>query len=156
MTAATSSQQTEEAMEPALVLIAEDEEPLAETVAFIVRETGYTPLIALHGRQALELARARRPALLILDLMLPYLDGAAVIAALREDARSDGTSAPPIVVMTGASLAMARAARADAVLRKPFHLADLEQLLRRFLAPAPAADQVQTANGSATRQVGTP
>ncbi len=139
MSGTTSTQASQDAREAAVVLIADDEEPLAETVAFIVREAGYTPLIALHGREALELARARRPALLILDLMLPYLDGEAVIAALRADAKGDGTSAPPIVVMTGASLPRARAAGADTVLRKPFHLEDLEVVLRRFLAPEPTA-----------------
>jgi DNA-binding response OmpR family regulator len=127
--------------EPALVLIAEDEEPLAETVAFAVHEAGYTPLVALHGRQALELARSRRPALLILDLMLPYIDGSAIIAALREDARAGGVM-PPIVLMTGASLVQARAVGADVVLRKPFHLADLTQLLHRFLVPVSSSTDV--------------
>ncbi len=156
MTAATSTQHAEEAMEPALVLIAEDEEPLAETVGFIVREAGHTPLIALHGRQALELARARRPALLIVDLMLPYLDGAAVIAAVRADAKGNGAVAPPIILMTGAGQDRARAAGADVVVRKPFHLADLERLLKRYLATVPAADQVPAASGSIPRQVETP
>ena len=155
MTLATSAQHPDEAMEPALVLIAEDEEPLAETVAFIVREAGYMPLIALHGRQALELARARHPALLIVDLMLPYLDGAALIAAVREDAKGNGTIGPAIILMTSASPARARAAGADVVLRKPFHLADLEQLLRRFLAHASAADQVWLSGGSVPEQVET-
>jgi CheY-like chemotaxis protein len=156
MTLAKSAQHPDEAMEPALVLIAEDEEPLAETVAFIVREAGYTPLIALHGRQALELARTRHPALLIVDLMLPYLDGAAVIAAVREDAKGTGAIGPAIILMTGASPDRARAAGADVVLRKPFHLADLEQLLRRFLALPSAADQVGLSGGSVPEHVETP
>lgn len=122
--------------EPALVLIAEDEELLAETVAFVVQRAGYRSLIALHGRAALDLARAHRPALLIADLMLPYLDGAAVIAALRADESMTGEAAPPVILITAASLVQARAAGADVVLRKPFHLADLEILLTRFLAPA--------------------
>jgi DNA-binding response OmpR family regulator len=143
-------------MEPALVLIAEDEEPLAETVAFIVREAGYMPVIALHGRQALELARARHPALLIVDLMLPYLDGAAVIAAVREDARGNGAFAPAIILMTAASAARARAAGADVVLRKPFHLADLEQLLRRFLVPSPHADHARLTGGPVSERLETP
>jgi DNA-binding response OmpR family regulator len=156
MSAAPSTQHAEDAREPALVLIAEDEEPLAETIAFMVREAGYTPLIALHGRQALELARARQPALLIVDLMLPYLDGAAVIAAVREDAQGTGAGAPALILMTGASPVRARAAGADVVLRKPFHLADLEQVLRRFLAPASAADHVPRSGGSVPDHTETP
>jgi hypothetical protein len=50
MSAMTSGVPVADAVGPALVLIAEDEEPLAETVAFAVREAGYTPLVALHGR----------------------------------------------------------------------------------------------------------
>ena len=125
--------------EPALVLIVEDEEPLAETVAFIVRQAGYTPLVALHGRQGLELARAQRPALVITDLMLPHLDGAALIAALRAEAEERGEEAPPMVLMTAAGPASARAAGADVLLRKPFHLAELEELLIRFLEPPSVA-----------------
>lgn len=121
--------------EPPLVLIVEDEEPLAETISFVVQQAGYIPLIALHGRQGVTLARTRKPALLITDLMLPYLDGAAVIAAVRADAAEAGTNAPPIILVTAASPADARGARADVVLRKPFYLTDLEALLRRFLGP---------------------
>ena len=133
------------ASEPVLVLIAEDEEPLAETVAFIVQRAGYYPLVALNGRQALDIARQKRPALVITDLMLLYLDGTELIAALRADARARGEEASPIVLMTAANPALARAAGADALLRKPFHLADLEELLVRFLGPSPSAKRERRA-----------
>jgi len=122
--------------DPALVLIIEDEEPLAETIAFMVRAAGHRPLVAFHGRQGLELARGERPALLIVDLMLPHLEGSAIIAALRADATISGQPAPPSILMTAANLPRARAACADVVLLKPFQLADLETLLRRFLGPS--------------------
>ena len=121
-----------------LVLIAEDEEPLAELVRFVVGEAGYSPLVALNGREALALARDRRLALLIADLMMPHLDGSELIAALRADAAGGGAPVPPTILMTAADMARAREAGADAVLRKPFHLADLAALLRRFLGPPPA------------------
>jgi two-component system chemotaxis response regulator CheY len=120
---------------PKLVLIVEDEEPLAETISYVVRAAGYTPLVAVHGRHALELARTQRPAVLITDLMLPYLDGAGLIAALRADALATGEAPPAIILITAASRIEALAAGAEVVLRKPFHLADLEALLRRFLEP---------------------
>lgn len=127
-----------------LVLIVEDEEPLAELISFVVQNAGYTPWVAMHGRQGLEDARVLRPALVITDLMLPYLDGAELIAALRNDAVSSGLSSPPIILMTAASLIQARTAGADVVLRKPFRLADLEALLRRFLGPPPVPVPVGT------------
>jgi two-component system chemotaxis response regulator CheY len=122
---------------PALVLIAEDEEPIAETVSYVVEDAGYTPLVAAHGRQALELARAQRPALLITDLMMPHLDGADLIAALRADAAADGLGALPVIVLTAAGLPQALAAGGDVVLRKPFELRELEALLHRFLGSPP-------------------
>ena len=117
------------------VLIVEDEVPIAEVVASVVTEAGYTPLVAPNGRQALELARAHHPALVITDLMMPHLTGAELIATLRAEAKATGRTAMPIILMTAASLVRARTAQADAVLCKPFDLAQLDALLRRFLRP---------------------
>jgi DNA-binding response OmpR family regulator len=130
------SNPVEQAREPDLVLIVEDEEPLAETISYVVRTAGYEPVIAFHGKQGLQLARDRRPALVITDMMLAYLSGVDLTAALRADATSGGRPAPTIILMTAANLAQARVAGADAVLRKPFRLKDLEGMLDRFLGPA--------------------
>ena len=118
----------------ALVLIAEDEEPIAELLSYVVQDAGYTPLVALHGRQALALARDRWPALVITDLMMPYLSGADLIAALAAEATANGRARPPAILVTGAGPSQARAAGADVVLYKPFQVADLDALLHHFLA----------------------
>ena len=120
-----------------LVLIAEDEEPIAELLAYVVQDAGYAPLVASHGRQALELARERWPALLIADLMMPYLSGADLIAALAAEAAASDRARPPVILVTGAGPPQARGAGADVVLYKPFQVADLEALLHRFLTRAP-------------------
>ena len=117
----------------ALVLIAEDEEPVAELLSYVVEDAGYTPLVAFHGRQALELTRERRPALVITDLMMPYLSGADLVAALSTEAAAGDGARPPVILVTGAGPSQARAAGADVVLYKPFQVADLEALLHRFL-----------------------
>jgi two-component system response regulator VicR len=124
--------------EPFLVLIAEDEEPIAEAIAMLVEDCGYTPLIANNGRQALELARARRPALIITDLMMPYLDGDELITALRSDAARDAHQPAPTILLSAAGLRRMQVAHADVLLPKPFDLDDLERLLLRFLGPPPA------------------
>ncbi len=124
---------------PSLVLIAEDEEPIAEAIALLVEDLGYTPLVASNGRQALELARARRPALVITDLMMPYLDGDELIAALHADAARDGYAAPPTILLSAAGLRRMKTSGADVLLPKPFELSELETLLRRFLGPPPAS-----------------
>lgn len=118
---------------PRLILIAEDEEPIAEALSFILEDAGYTPLVASHGAQALELARVHRPALVITDLMMPHLDGTALIQALRADAQLNGHAPPPIILMTAAGMKKAEEAGADAVVRKPFNLTDLEALIRRLI-----------------------
>ncbi len=120
----------------ALVLIVDDDKPIADFVAAVVAQAGYTPIVATNGTQALELARTHRPALVITDLMLPFMSGGTLIAELRVAAQESGRVAPPVVLMTAAGLRHARSAGADEVLSKPFDLDELEALLRRFVGPA--------------------
>jgi CheY-like chemotaxis protein len=119
--------------EPSLVLIVEDEEPIAEALAYIVQDAGYVPVIAAHGRQALKIARARRPALIITDLMMPLMDGAELIAALQADALDGKGPAPPVVLMTAGGMRRTQEVGANEVLRKPFTLEEVEELLHRYL-----------------------
>lgn len=114
-----------------LVLIAEDEEPIALALSFIVEDAGYTPLVAAHGREALELARARHPALIITDLMMPRMTGQELIAILRQEAQEDHHI--PIILMSAAGKAYVADSGADALLPKPFDITQVEDLLRRFL-----------------------
>jgi CheY-like chemotaxis protein len=124
-----------------LILIAEDEQPIAEALSMIIEDAGYeAPLIATNGKQAQALVRTHRPALIFADLMMPLMDGAELIAAVRADAALDSHAPPPIVLMTAAGMRRAREVRADALLRKPFDLSEVEALLLRFLDP-PAPKQ---------------
>jgi len=127
-----------------LILIAEDEEPIAEALAMIFEDAGYgTPLQATNGKLAQALVRTHRPALIFTDLMMPLMDGAELIAAVRADAALDSHLPPPIVLMTAAGMRRAREVHADALLRKPFTLDEVEALLLRFLgppAPKPAGE----------------
>ena len=118
-----------------VVLIADDEEPIAEAIGMIVEEVGALPLLARNGQHALELARTRWPALLITDWMMPILDGLSLIQALRQQAALDGLPPVPTILLTAARLPRPVAAEADAFLTKPFELDELEALLRRLLAP---------------------
>lgn len=114
-----------------VVLIAEDEEPIADALAYLVQSAGYRAVVAVHGAAALELAQAHRPDLIITDLMMPQMGGEELIRALRQT--WPGT-APPIVLMTAAGRRYAEAAGADAVLLKPFEIEEVEALLQRFLS----------------------
>jgi DNA-binding response OmpR family regulator len=65
------------------VLVVDDEEPLARLVADYLTGDGFAADVALDGEQALDLARAQRPDVVILDLMLPGIDGIEVCRRLR-------------------------------------------------------------------------
>lgn len=113
-----------------LVLIIEDEEPIADALACVVQDAGYRVIVAPHGKAGLALALQHRPALIITDLMMPQMSGPEFLRALRAELNR-GT--PPVVLMTAADIRFAQDAGADCVLKKPFKLAAVEALLRRFL-----------------------
>lgn len=115
------------------VLDADDDAPIAEVVAEMIALMGHRVRVAGNGRHALELARAIRPALVVTDLMMLGLDGAGLIVALRAEAAAVGQPPPPVILMTAAAAVPAAGAGADAVLRKPFDLLVLEDLVTRLL-----------------------
>jgi CheY-like chemotaxis protein len=118
---------------PVLVLIVDDEKPIASIVALAVEELGYPVHVAAHGREALDLIQATWPALVITDLMMPMVNGADLIAALRAEEARHGHPRVPVILMTAAGLTAAHQAGADAVLAKPFDLAELEQLIQQVV-----------------------
>lgn len=115
----------------AYVLVVEDDPDLADVIAMSLEREGYDVTIADDGEKALELARTCMPALVLLDMRMPVMDGWAFARAFRElyGART------PVVVMTAAESAAARAAEidADAALHKPFHLDALLTTVNRFV-----------------------
>ncbi len=127
--------------EAPVVLIAEDEEPIAQAIAYIVEDLGYTPAVAIHGKQALELARTYRPALVITDLMMPQMTGAELIRALRQDAAQKDYPAPPIILMSAAGRQYVDTVQADAYLPKPFDVVEVEALLEQYLGDSDYGQQ---------------
>jgi CheY-like chemotaxis protein len=123
---------------PLVVLIVEDEEPIAVALSFIVEDAGYLSLVAPHGVTALELADKVRPALIITDLMMPRMTGRELIAALRED--GSALRDIPVILMTAAGESLSAESGADAVLTKPFDVTTVEELLQRFLEPPAPPD----------------
>jgi CheY-like chemotaxis protein len=123
----------EEVPTPRLVLIVEDEEPIAEALEYIVEDHGYEVLIAQHGKQALELLREHHPELIITDLMMPQMNGAELIAEIRAAAECNGQPPVPVVLMTAAGGRYSAGVKADATLPKPFDIEQVDRVLRRFL-----------------------
>jgi DNA-binding response OmpR family regulator len=116
------------------ILIIEDETPMRTALADLLAGEGYRPLTAADGESGLERALAEKPDLILLDVMLPKLDGFAVCAELRRLARD-----MPVLMLTAKGQIEDRVtgldAGADDYLVKPFSteelLARVRALLRR-------------------------
>lgn len=118
-----------------VVLIVDDEEPIAETAGWIVEAQGYLPLLAYNGQHALELARTRWPAVLITDWMMPQMDGVELIRALHQITAQEGRPRVSTILLSAARVPTDIRAEADAFVSKPFSIEALEALLRQFLEP---------------------
>lgn len=118
------------------ILIVDDEKDIVDLVAYNIEREGYSSLKAHDGRTALELIKKHRPDLVILDLMLPGIDGLEVCRLLRKD---PATEKIPIIMLTAKSEPVDKIIGleigADDYLAKPFNvrelLARLKALLRR-------------------------
>ncbi|MCO6417882.1 response regulator transcription factor [Siccirubricoccus sp. KC 17139] len=128
------------------VLVIDDEPQIHRFLAPALSASGYAPLRAETGAEGLKRAAEGAPALILLDLGLPDMDGKALIPRLR------GFTAAPIVILSAreqeAEKVAALDAGADDYVEKPFALAELlarmRAVLRRGGRPAPAAPVVRS------------
>lgn len=123
---------------PRSVLVVDDEADLAGLLRALLEGAGYRVAVAGDGRAALRLLGAGRYDLVLSDLMMPYLDGAGLAAAMRAD---PALRAIPLVLLSAAPAAAARAAPCAAFLPKPFDVAQVLATVARLLGPAPAPQQ---------------
>ncbi len=120
------------------VLVVEDDATILDAVAYNLTQEGYSVLKASDGLRGLEIARAENPDLVILDLMLPGMDGLSVCRVLRHE------TSTPIIILTARSGEVDRIigldTGADDYIVKPFSLGELlarvRAVLRRGSTPA--------------------
>ena len=79
------------------VLIVEDDRPLSQAIQVILKKEGISFLAAYDGEEALELAISEKPDLILLDLMLPKIDGFVVLKTLREKLETKNT---PVIIVS--------------------------------------------------------
>ena len=117
-----------------LVLIADDDVDIVRFVALNLRLEGFEVVVANNGRDALDKAVELRPSLIVLDTMMPCLDGYEVCARLRDELREAQIR---VIMLTAKSLeadrAMAFTAGADDWVTKPFDPADLVSKVKHHL-----------------------
>jgi DNA-binding response OmpR family regulator len=124
-------------MSEPLILVADDDEDILLLVTTRLRRDGFNVVSASDGDQALALAREHRPALAVLDIGMPGLDGLEVLAAIRADETLRGM----LVLLLTAKAQESDVRRgydsgADAYVKKPFSPADLSARVRGLLDPA--------------------
>lgn len=121
------------------VLLIEDEPNIAEAIRFLLGRDGWAVTVLADGAQGLAAARAQRPDLVILDLMLPGLSGLEILTALRGDV---ATAAMPVMMLTakgqGRDREAAERAGANLFMAKPFSNAEIVAAARGLVPPAEA------------------
>lgn len=140
-----------DAVPSAPILVVDDDAKIVRLVRTYLERDGFTVVTAGDGPAALQAIEAHRPALVVLDLMLPELDGRAVIRAVRRDEEAART---PILVLSARSSTIDRIAGledgADDYLPKPFSPAELvlrvKSILRRV---TPSVETTPTAGTAA-------
>ena len=124
------------------ILVVDDEPDAVELIEFNLKSAGYDVVTAGDGEEALKKARATPPQLIILDLMLPEVDGLEVCKILRRDPR---THAIPIIMVTAKAAEIDRVLGlelgADDYVTKPFSPRELVLRVKRLLRDGPVSEE---------------
>jgi DNA-binding response OmpR family regulator len=130
------------------ILVVDDDAKIVRLVRTYLERDGFAVVTAADGPAALDAIERHRPALVVLDLMLPELDGRAVIRAVRRD---DEAAATPILVLSARGTTLDRIAGledgADDYLPKPFSPAELVVRVKAILRRAGPTDVTAPATG---------
>jgi two-component system alkaline phosphatase synthesis response regulator PhoP len=122
-------------MNPKKILIVDDEVDLVETLRFPLEIEGYHVLVAHNGEDALNQARKENPDLILLDLMLPKLDGYKVCRLLKFDERYKHI---PILMLTAKTQekdkVLGMDTGANEYITKPFEMDDLIKKVKAYLS----------------------
>lgn len=132
------------------ILVVEDEISIATLLKYNLEQAGFTVLLAHDGKAGLQMALQEGPDLIVLDLMLPILDGMEVCKELRSQKKNI-----PIIMLTARDdefdKVLGLELGADDYMTKPFSprevIARVKAVLRRF-TPAPVIEEVETAEVS--------
>jgi two-component system alkaline phosphatase synthesis response regulator PhoP len=121
-------------MSPKKILVVDDEVDLVETVRFSLEMEGFNVLVSYNGEDALSQARKEKPDLILLDLMLPKLDGYKVCRLLKFDEKYKHI---PILMLTAKTQekdkALGMETGADEYITKPFEMDYLMEKVKAHL-----------------------
>lgn len=133
------------------ILVVDDEKPILDIIKFNMVKEGYEVVTAFDGREALEMFEAERPDILILDLMLPELDGLEVARTIRK------TSNVPIIVLSAKDSEFDKVIGleigADDYMTKPFSNRELQARVKAILRRTDLTIENQEAEAAPTEIV---
>lgn len=116
-----------------IVLLVEDDKSLIEMYQVRFQEEGFTILLAEDGATGLQFARERHPSIILLDIMLPKMDGFAVLTELKKDS---GTKHIPVLMMTNLGQ--------QADIDKGHQLGADDYIVKSSLTPSQVAEKIKT------------
>lgn len=115
------------------MLVVDDEQDLLHAVEGLLEDEGFDVVACSTGREALDYLANAHPALVILDVMMPYISGYEVLDGIRSSAALHDI---PVVLMSAAGVRADRAAQCQAFLRKPFSVDELMGAVGALVHPA--------------------
>jgi DNA-binding response OmpR family regulator len=118
------------------ILVVEDDPGIRQGIADFLGFEGYAVDIAVNGEEALTYLRRSRPSLVVLDLVMPVMNGPQLLERLRSEGIAEGV---PVAIMTAAMPGASTLPAADAYLSKPFDLDELLAVVGRHAGPPGAA-----------------
>jgi DNA-binding response OmpR family regulator len=121
------------------ILVVDDEEDLGRILKFALMAAGHEVLLAMDGAEGLRMAREEAPDLILLDLMLPKIDGYKVCRMLKFDERHKHI---PVVILSARTQEvdkqMARETGADLFITKPYNLNEILSTIQQMLQTSPS------------------
>jgi CheY-like chemotaxis protein len=128
------------AQSPVSILVVDDDEEIRRVLQIVLEKSGHAVLQAAHGEEALEQMQRAQPALVLLDIMLPRLDGLEVIRRMREQ---PALRAIPVIAFTALTSQLIEKELFElgvrGFMRKPLRLADLKAMIASELSARSAA-----------------
>ncbi|MCB0826421.1 MAG: response regulator [Armatimonadetes bacterium] len=121
-------------MPPVKILVCDDERHIVRLIQVNLERQGYTVVTAYDGKEGLEKVKAEKPDMLVLDVMMPYMDGFEVLKALRRDPDTEGL---PVIMLTAKAqdkdVFEGYSYGADMYLTKPFNPMELISFVKRIV-----------------------
>ena len=139
------------------ILLVDDEPSIVKMVSKRLEVEGFAVTVAMDGQEGLAKAQAEQPDLIILDLMLPKLNGYEMCTMLKQDVRYQKI---PIILFTAKTQdkdeKLGMECGANVYVRKPFRAPELMEIIRKLLGASQQGDATQPAAGAQPSATGTP